>query len=103
MLIAKSEDEKCNLDKRKGPVKVKTEKDRTKDSRDLQAKDKADVSETLEKVQVKEEKSREEKVEVDTISENLDHAKDKGDILTFSCKTSYSLRRCMCKSIGPQK
>ncbi|KFW03043.1 Nucleosome-remodeling factor subunit BPTF, partial [Fulmarus glacialis] len=73
----KSEDEKCNLDKRKGPIKVKIEKDRTKDSHDLQAKDKADVSETLEKVQVKEEKSHEEKVEVDTISENLDHAKDK--------------------------
>lgn len=80
MLIAKSEDEKCNLDKRKGPVKVKIEKDRTKDSHDLQAKDKTDVSETLEKVQVKEEKSREEKVEVNTTSEKLDHAKDKGNI-----------------------
>lgn len=80
MLIAKGEDEKCNFDKRKGPTKVKLEKDRTKDSHDLQAKDKADVSETLEKVRVKEEKSREEK-EVDTISENLEHAKDKGDIL----------------------
>ncbi|KFV43365.1 Nucleosome-remodeling factor subunit BPTF, partial [Gavia stellata] len=77
LLPTKSEDEKCNLDKRKGPIKVKIEKDRTKDSHDLQAKDKADVSETLEKVQVKEEKSREEKVEVDTLSENLDHAKDK--------------------------
>ena len=81
MLIAKSEDEKCNLDKRKGHIKIKTEKDRTKDSHDLQAKDKADVSETLEKVQVKEEKSREGNVEVDTISENSDHAKDKGDAL----------------------
>lgn len=80
MFIAKSEDEKCNLDKRKGPIKVKIEKDRTKDSHDLQAKDKADVSETAENVQVKEEKSREEEV-VDKISENLDHAKDKGDIL----------------------
>ncbi|XP_074016190.1 nucleosome-remodeling factor subunit BPTF [Numenius arquata] len=77
LLPTKSEDEKCNWDKRKGPIKVKTEKDRTKDSHDLQAKDRADVSETLEKVQVKEEKSREEKVEVDTVSENLDHAKDK--------------------------
>lgn len=81
MLIAKSEDEKCNLDKRKGPTKVKTEKDKGKDSRDLQAKDKADVTETLEKVPVKEEKLHEEKVEVDTISENLDHAKDTGDNL----------------------
>lgn len=80
LLIAKGEDEKCNLDKRKGPTKVKPEKDRTKDSHDLQAKDKADVSEALEKVQVKEEKSCEEK-EVDTISENIDDAKDKGDIL----------------------
>ncbi|KFV96134.1 Nucleosome-remodeling factor subunit BPTF, partial [Eurypyga helias] len=77
LLPTKSEDEKCNLDKRKGPIKVKVEKDRTKDSHDLQAKDKADVSETLEKVQVKEEKLREEKVEVDTVSENLDHAKAK--------------------------
>ncbi|KFQ63866.1 Nucleosome-remodeling factor subunit BPTF, partial [Pelecanus crispus] len=77
LLPTKSEDEKCNLDKRKGPVKVKTEKDRAKDSHDLQAKDKADVSENMDNVQVKEEKSREEKVEVDTISENLDHAKDK--------------------------
>ncbi|XP_041881392.1 nucleosome-remodeling factor subunit BPTF isoform X4 [Corvus kubaryi] len=76
LLSTKSEDEKCNLDKRKGPTKIKTEKDRAKDSWDLQAKDKADVSETLEKVQVKEEKLREEKVEVDTISENLDQAKD---------------------------
>ncbi|XP_068889026.1 nucleosome-remodeling factor subunit BPTF isoform X7 [Aphelocoma coerulescens] len=76
LLSTKSEDEKCNLDKRKGPTKIKTEKDRAKDSWDLQAKDKADVSETLEKVQVKEEKLHEEKVEVDTISENLDHAKD---------------------------
>ncbi|KFP85447.1 Nucleosome-remodeling factor subunit BPTF [Apaloderma vittatum] len=74
LLPTKSEDEKCNLDKRKGPTKVKP--DRTKDSHDLHAKDKADVSETLEKVQVKEEKSREEK-EVDTTPDNLDHAKDK--------------------------
>lgn len=81
MLIAKSEDEKCNLDKRKATAKVKPEKDRAKDSRDLQAKDKADVSETLEEVQVKEEKLREDKLEVDTISENLDHAKDTGDNL----------------------
>ncbi|OWK58285.1 Nucleosome-remodeling factor subunit BPTF [Lonchura striata] len=71
-----SEDEKCSLDKRKGTTKVKPEKDRAKDSRDLQAKDKADVSETLEKVQVKEEKLHEEKLEIDTISENLEHAKD---------------------------
>ncbi|XP_075626896.1 nucleosome-remodeling factor subunit BPTF isoform X18 [Balearica regulorum gibbericeps] len=76
LLPTKNEDEKCNLDKRKGPIKVKIEKDKTKDSHDLQAKDK-DVSATVEKVQVKEEKSREEKVEVDTISESLDHAKDK--------------------------
>lgn len=103
MLIAKSEDEKCNLDKRKGPIKVKTEKDRTKDSHDVQAKDKADVSETLEKVQVKEEKSHEEKVEVDTISENVDHVKDKGDNTLSYSKTSYSLQHCVCKSIGPQK
>uniref|UniRef100_A0A8D2NFU2 Nucleosome-remodeling factor subunit BPTF n=1 Tax=Zonotrichia albicollis TaxID=44394 RepID=A0A8D2NFU2_ZONAL len=75
LLSTKSEDEKCSLDKRKGTAKVKAEKDRAKDSRDLQAKDK-DVSETLEKVQVKEEKLREDKLEVDTISENLDHAKD---------------------------
>ncbi|KFP30448.1 Nucleosome-remodeling factor subunit BPTF, partial [Colius striatus] len=75
LLPTKSEDEKCNLDKRKGPIKVKIEKDRTKESHDLQAKEK-DVSETLEKVQVKEEKSLDEK-EVDTISENLNHAKDK--------------------------
>lgn len=81
MLIAKSEDEKCNLDKRKGPIKVKAEKDRTKESLDLQAKDKDDVSETLGKVQVKEEKSHEEKLEVDTISKNVDRAKDKGGVL----------------------
>ncbi|KAK2528422.1 Bptf [Columba guinea] len=77
LLPTKSEDEKCNLDKRKGPIKVKAEKDRTKESLDLQAKDKDDVSETLGKVQVKEEKSHEEKVEVDTISKNVDRAKDK--------------------------
>lgn len=81
MLIAKSEEEKCNLDKRKGPIKVKTEKDTTKDSHDLQEKDKADVSETFQKVQVKEEKSREEKAEADLISESLDCATDKGDVL----------------------
>lgn len=83
MLIAKSEDEKCALDKRKGPAKVKTEKDKGKDSQDLQAKNKADGSETLEKIQVKEEKLHEDKLEVDTISENLDHAKDTGDNLLF--------------------
>lgn len=66
------------MDKRKGPIKVKTEKDRMKDSHDLQAKDKGSMSEAAEKVQVKEEKSHEEKV--DTNSENLGHAKDKGDI-----------------------
>ncbi|KFQ34710.1 Nucleosome-remodeling factor subunit BPTF, partial [Merops nubicus] len=77
LLPTKSEDEKCSLDKRKGPSKVKTEKDKAKDSHDLQTKDKADVPEPLEKVQVKEEKSSEEKVEVDTISESLDPAKDK--------------------------
>lgn len=49
-----------------------------KDSHDLQAKDKGSMSEAAEKVQVKEEKSHEEKV--DTNSENLGHAKDKGDI-----------------------
>lgn len=81
LLIAKSEDEKCNLDKRKGPIKVKTEKDRTKESLDLQAKDKENVSETLGKVQVKEEKLREEKVEVDAISRNADGVKDKGETL----------------------
>lgn len=83
MLIAKSEDEKCALDKRKGSAKVKTEKDKGKDSQDLQAKNKADGSETLEKIQVKEEKLHEDKLEVDTISENLDHAKDTGDNLLF--------------------
>lgn len=66
------------MDKRKGPIKVKIEKDRMKDSHDLQAKHKGDTSEAAEKVQVKEEKSHEEKV--DTNSENLGHAKDKGDI-----------------------
>lgn len=66
------------MDKRKGSIRVKAEKDRTKDSHDLQAKEKADASETLEKV--KEEKSGEEKVETDTNSENSDHTKDKGDI-----------------------
>ncbi|XP_042688761.1 nucleosome-remodeling factor subunit BPTF isoform X12 [Centrocercus urophasianus] len=75
LLPTKNEDEKCNLDKRKGPIKVKTEKDRMKDSHDLQAKDKGSMSEAAEKVQVKEEKSHEEKV--DTNSENLGHAKDK--------------------------
>lgn len=49
-----------------------------KDSHDLQVKHKGDTSEAAEKVQVKEEKSHEEKV--DTNSENLGHAKDKGDI-----------------------
>ncbi|XP_057274417.1 nucleosome-remodeling factor subunit BPTF isoform X8 [Pezoporus wallicus] len=77
LLPTKSEEEKCSLDKRKGPIKVKLEKDRTKDSHDPQARDKADVSETSGKVQVKEEKSRQEKVEVDTTSESLDGAKDK--------------------------
>ncbi|KFP39112.1 Nucleosome-remodeling factor subunit BPTF, partial [Chlamydotis macqueenii] len=76
LLPTKSEDEKSNLDKRKGPIKVKIEKDRTKDSHDLQAKDKADVSETSEKVQVKEEKSREEK-EVDTMEKEIDGENDK--------------------------
>ncbi|KFP80988.1 Nucleosome-remodeling factor subunit BPTF, partial [Acanthisitta chloris] len=69
LLPTKSEDEKCNLDKRKGPAKVKTEKERAKDSRDLQAKDK-DVSETLEKVQVKEENSFSFTVEKEIYGEN---------------------------------
>ncbi|OXB75569.1 UNVERIFIED_CONTAM: hypothetical protein H355_015685 [Colinus virginianus] len=73
--IAKNEDEKCSLDKRKGQTKVKIEKDRMKDSQDLQVKDKGNASEAAEKVRVKEEKSREEKV--DTNSENLSQAKDK--------------------------
>ncbi|XP_062447471.1 nucleosome-remodeling factor subunit BPTF isoform X14 [Rhea pennata] len=81
LLLTKNEDktvEKCDLEKRKNPVKVKVEKDKMKDSRDLQAKDKAVVSETLGKAQVKEEKkSCEEKAEIDRSSENLNHAKGK--------------------------
>uniref|UniRef100_A0A452HYW7 Bromodomain PHD finger transcription factor n=1 Tax=Gopherus agassizii TaxID=38772 RepID=A0A452HYW7_9SAUR len=72
----------CELDKRKSPAKVKIEtdsfKERKKDSHDPQEKNQKEIeiSETLESVQVKEEKKMsEEKVEIDTNSENLDHAK----------------------------
>ncbi|XP_067403438.1 nucleosome-remodeling factor subunit BPTF isoform X4 [Emydura macquarii macquarii] len=71
----------CELDKRKCPVKVETDssKERIKDSHDPQEKDQTEIefSETLERIQVKEEnKTSEEKVEIDLNSENLDHAKD---------------------------
>lgn len=83
------------MDKRKGPIKVKLEKDRTKDSHDPQAKDKADVSETSGKVQVKEEKSRQENAEVDTIAENLDGAKDKGNDILKLCETVRCSTACV--------
>lgn len=83
------------MDKRKGPIKVKLEKDRTKDSHDPQARDKSDLSETSGKVQVKEEKSRQEKVEVDTISESLDGAKDKGNDILKLCKTIHYSTACV--------
>uniref|UniRef100_A0A8C3N7K4 Uncharacterized protein n=1 Tax=Geospiza parvula TaxID=87175 RepID=A0A8C3N7K4_GEOPR len=114
-LLSSNEDEKCNLDKRKGTAKVKAEKERAKDSRDLQAKDKADVSETLEKVQVKEEKLhidgendkviKEEPMDVDdvkiesSIKDEESHCKR--DIINVS--EGFHLRTCYKRKVKSSK
>uniref|UniRef100_A0A803Y2H1 Bromodomain PHD finger transcription factor n=1 Tax=Meleagris gallopavo TaxID=9103 RepID=A0A803Y2H1_MELGA len=110
LLPTKNEDEKCNLDKRKGPIKVKTEKDRMKDSHDLQAKDKGNVSENYFFTEEKEIDAenfkviKEEPMEIDVKTESSVKDEDshcKLDIINVS--EGFHLRTCYKRKVKSSK
>uniref|UniRef100_A0A674IJS5 Bromodomain PHD finger transcription factor n=1 Tax=Terrapene triunguis TaxID=2587831 RepID=A0A674IJS5_9SAUR len=105
----------CELDKRKSPAKVKIEtdssKERKKDSHDPQEKDQKEIeiSETLERVQVKEEnkmsEEKEEPMEIDDVkiespTKNED-IHSKADLINVS--EGFHLRTCYKRKVKTSK